>query len=243
MSTYLRASGAIIELLLFTTVVGLLVRNRWRVSLFFVLYVLFGLSVDGLVLIWPHRFYVPGVWLSIELAGAFLKLGIVLEIALRTFQRFQGARPFALLIGLLITGATCLAMTAVPLGSTAVAPVDIAITEFVPRLVNGVVWLMAATLGVARWYRVPVHPLHAVILTGLAIYLAICAALYHVFPTLAAVLGPDAAHACGIVIEASSFQAVAVWWAYTVSQRDGAAAIFHVETLPNLQLRGSSSCA
>jgi hypothetical protein len=37
---------------------------------------------------------------------------------------------------------------------------------------SGTIWLMAATLALAQWYRVPVHPFHAAVLTSFAVYLA-----------------------------------------------------------------------
>ena len=66
-------------MLLVAIAAGLIVRNRWRLSSFFLAYVLVGVAVDILITNWPERFYVRGFWISVELTKALLKLGIVLE--------------------------------------------------------------------------------------------------------------------------------------------------------------------
>src|SRR5262249_26227250 len=38
---------------------------------------------------------------------------------------------------------------------------------------NGTIWMMALTLALAQWYRVPVHPFHSGILVGLVLYNAV----------------------------------------------------------------------
>jgi len=240
MSAYQHASVAVIEVLLVAIAAGLIARNRWRLSAFFLAYVLFGVAVDILITNWPERFYVRSFWISVELTAAFLKLGLVLEVAWQTFRAFPGAQSVALRIVLTILTTTSVAVLAVPLARAGSTPADIALSQFEPRLVNGIVWLAAATLAVARWYRVPVHPFHSVILTGLAIYTGLCSALYTAAPHLDALFGPDAFQVWGGIVEASTFQALAAWWAYTAWRPDSRPIIAHAETLRNLTLRAPS---
>jgi hypothetical protein len=240
MSPYTRTSASLIEILLVVIAAGLIARNRWRLSPFFVAYLVVGLVVDILITNWPEHFYVRSFWISVELTTAFLKLGLVLEVAWQTFRAFPGAQSVALRIVLIILATTSVAVLAVPLARAGSTPADIALSQFEPRFVNGIVWLAAATLAVARWYRVPVHPFHSVILTGLAIYTGLCSALYTAAPHLDALFGPDAFQVWGGIVEASTFQALAAWWAYTAWRPDSRRIIAHAETLRSLKLRASS---
>jgi hypothetical protein len=85
-----------------------------------------------------------------------------------------------------------------------------------------------------------VHPFHSVILTSLAIYTGLCSALYAAFPRLDALFDPETVQFWAGVVEASTFQALAAWWAYSVWRPDSRPIIAHAETLRNLKASAPS---
>jgi len=220
MSAYQRIASVIDEILMLVVLSGLAVRGRWRVNLFFDAYVFVAAFVNIVVNLWPERFYEPGVWVGIELLGAFLKLGAVLEATWRTFRFFRGAQASALWAALAVLASTAVAASTVPLAATDSSPVDITITQFEPRLLNGVVWIAGATLIVVWWCRVPLHPLRAVVLVSLAIYSGVCSALYTASPLLNAWFDPDMVYLWRLVLEGATFTALAAWWGFAAWRPD-----------------------
>ncbi len=167
-----RALGVAASILLLVAAWGLVRRRRWHASVFFTAYLLFGGAVGLLQALWPQRFYTGWFWLVKETFYFVLKLGIALEVAWRTFRGFPGAQSHVRLVALTVLGATALLVIAVPVpaDSTGYDVYVKTVTELHPRVHNGVIWLMAVTLVLAQWYRVPVHPFHAGILVGQVLY-------------------------------------------------------------------------
>ena len=151
---------------------GLVRRGRWRLSRFFLAYVLFGVLSNGLKAFWPAQFYRGWFYLVAETVYLVLKLGIALEAAWRTFRAFPGARSNARLIACAVLSATALLVLTVPVRGSGYDVYVTTVTELHPRAFNGLIWLMALTLVLAKWYRVPVHPFHSGILIGLVLYSA-----------------------------------------------------------------------
>jgi hypothetical protein len=161
------------EIGLLVTAVGLVARDRWRLSFFFAAYVPVVLTCTALMKWWPERFWVAEFWIAKETIYRVLMLGMALEVAWRTFRAFPGARSASLKTALMILAMTAFAILAVPTISSVSNAFETALGQLHPRLINGTIWLMAATLALAQWYRVPVHPFHAALLTSPAAYLAL----------------------------------------------------------------------
>jgi hypothetical protein len=169
-----------------------------------------------------------------QLAYDVLKLGIALEVAWRTFRIFPGAgatvRRVVLLI-LVVTTAMVLA-----------APFDSSVSWFLtmsghiqPRVVNGTTWILAATMGLAFFYRVPLHPFHTGLISSLAAYLA-------VFGTLLRLEGLYgwAAQPYLNALDPAAYLLLTCWWARIAWRPDSEVALAHAEVLRKLELRAAS---
>lgn len=106
-----------------------------------------------------------------------------------------------------------------------------AVSLVTPRVQSGTLWLMAATLVVAQWYRVPIHPFHTALLTSFTAYMALYAALLTLINLHGWEITPYAE-----ALDNSSFALAACWWAHAAWKRQSSAATAHVATLRKLQL-------
>jgi hypothetical protein len=222
--------------ILFVVLVGLFVRGRWRLSFFFPAYVANALGLTLLIAIWPERFYTRASWLVAQTVVDTLKLGLVLEAAWWTFRVFPGAQSAArkVLVAVLVT--TALSVTAVPTAINGWDSYETALGQIHPVVNNGAIWLIVVTLATALWYRVPVHPFHAAVLTSFALYLAVLGALIR----LAVLHGFDQLRVYVGVLDQAAFTLLACWWAYIVWRPETPAARVWAETLGKLQFRASS---
>jgi hypothetical protein len=157
-------------------VAGLVVRHRIGVCLTFVPYLIAVALADLLVLLWPGYFYKQWFWLGSQNMNNVLRFAVALELTYRTFRAFPAARGtarFVLLLVLLATLGLVVGGTqdAAPVaGGPSLAPM---ISRVQPRILNGTIWLLTAVAALILWYRLPVHPFHKAILTGLVPYLLI----------------------------------------------------------------------
>lgn len=170
-------TGPVAALLSLGIVVGLAVRHRVGVCLTFVPYLIGVALVDLLVLRWPSYFYTQWFWLGSQTLVNLLRFAVALELTYRTFRAFPSARGtarFALLLVLLATLVLVVGGTrdAEPLQGGGASPGHV-ISRVQPRILNGTIWLLAAVAALILWYRLPVHPFHKAILTGLVPYLLI----------------------------------------------------------------------
>jgi hypothetical protein len=203
-----------VVVLLLAIVTGLLARGRWRLSVFFLIYVLNAFTFSMLVALWRETFYTRAFFLLFQVVFDIAKLGIVLETGYHTFRAFPGARSTVRKMHVGVLATTIVALSASPI---AVAGWDAAVTALAktdPAVNSCFIWLTVALLGTARWYRVPVHPFHVAVLTGLAFYLgALSATLY-----IAVRNGFDDLRVYASVIEKAVFTLVTCWWAYLAWQ-------------------------
>jgi len=130
----------------FAVIVGLIVPGRWRLSLFFLVYNAVGLAFGLLQFLWPERMVTGTVWILIQASLDVLKLGVALEIAWRTFRPFPGAVLVARVAILPILAVTTVVAIAVPLVGVPASAYETAVTQFHPRLLDGTIWVIAATL-------------------------------------------------------------------------------------------------
>ena len=156
--------------------VGLAVRRRVGVCWTFLPYLGAIVVADLLIRLWPERFEWQWFWFGKELLIHVLRFAVALELTYRTFRAFPAARATAralLLVVLLLTFALVVAGTGnlePPSGAPALAPL---ISRLQPRILNGTIWLLTGIAALILWYRLPVHPFHKAILTGLVPYLLV----------------------------------------------------------------------
>lgn len=224
------------DALVVVAVVGLAVRDRWRLSWFFAAYLASIVVRNVLLNFWPERFYFLSFWLISQSILDLLKFGLALEIGWRTFGPFPGAGSVARKAGGLILILTAIAAVRLPLASPHFTSTQTAITSFHPRLNDGTIWIMAAILVIAKWYRVPVHPFHAGVLTSLALYLLFFTSILRVFGER----DFETTRRYVNALDPIGFLLVACWWARIAWRSESDEDRIHMDTVKALQLRGAA---
>jgi hypothetical protein len=215
--------------LMTAVLLGLFLRERWRLSIFLVAYLLAGLVEIVLTSCWPERFWGQRSYMACQGLEDLLKLGIALEVAWRTFRFFSGARDVASGLAGAILALTAATALLAPVAAPNPDPYVIALTIVTPRVQCGVLWVMVATLAVALWFRVPIHPFHIVLLTSFVI----CLAFYLGLMTILA-SGFNQLREYVAVLGQVVWQLAAAAWAYAAWRPDGAPVEEHVAVLKRL---------
>lgn len=156
---------------------GILCRRRAHLCWTFVAYLATVLVCNSLLSFWPDQFYRRWFWILQQGLFDAFKMGIAVELCLRTFQAFPRASAAArrmLLVLLLLTSA---ALVGMPLSGVD----DRVLLEWHPRVVTGTIWLMNGLALLITWYRVPVHMYHKAILLGFVPYLLVFATSVSLF--------------------------------------------------------------
>jgi len=226
------AIGIAVDVVLAIAWIGLVLRQRWRLAWLFSAYVPVVVVCGLLQAIAPAQFFVAWFWMAKQVAYDILKLGIALELAWRTFRAFPGAQAAARPVLLAILGFTTVAVMAAPTDSSASELFLIASGQLHPRVLNGTIWLMAATLALAHWYRVPVHPFHAALLASFAAYLTL-------FGTLLRLEGLYgwAAQPYLNAVDPPAYLALVCWWAFLAWRTESPTVRAYTDTIRKLELR------
>lgn len=145
---------------------GLLMRGHARALRSFTVYLFVVLIAEFGVLLWPDVFWSWNWWVARQVIYSSLKLAIGAELAASLFAAFPGARRTAnaATFGLLLLTLVFLAVPTSGLSPTLISG------QLLPRLGNGALGVFVGLAAVARWYVVPLHPLHKSILTGFVAY-------------------------------------------------------------------------
>jgi hypothetical protein len=99
--------------------------------------------------------------------------------------------------------------------------------HFYPRIKAGTIWLMTASLVLARWYRVPVHPFRASVLASFVSYLGFAATLSWMTDSSPAM----AAHFAVLnAMDGIAFVVMATYWAFLAWRPESAHAVAYRET-------------
>jgi hypothetical protein len=175
-----RLIGLLANLLVVSLVVGLFVRRRHRSSWFFTTYLLTVVAAESALSLWPAYFYTRRFWVARELVHELLKLGIAVELSVKTFGAFPGARATAQRTTFLVLMITFAAVVSAPVGTPDYRELAAAL---LPRVINGTVWLFTAIGGLILWYRLPVDRFHKAILIGFVPYLLIFTFAMHALAT------------------------------------------------------------
>ena len=161
---------AIGEPILVTALVGLLVQGGYRACYSFTVYLMAVLVPDVMSIAWPERFHTWEFWMLKEIVHNLLKFAIALELAIRTFREFPGARATARTVVFLVVLLSLAGVLSVPPRHAELQ--DLA-SQLHPRILNGTIWLFTALAALILWYRLPVESLHKAILIGFVPYLLI----------------------------------------------------------------------
>jgi hypothetical protein len=167
--------------LLAITLAGLVVRGTWRTWYTFTAYVAIMAAFATGVRLWPHVYYVPEAWVVQQNVVNALRFAMALELALRTFSPFPGARSSLRLVLLAVLTAT---FAMVMLAAGGGGDYRRFLQELQPRLLNGSVLVFTAIAGLILWYRLPVAALHKSILLAYVPYLLFQLVYLHVLVAL-----------------------------------------------------------
>lgn len=159
---------------------GVALRARFRVSRCFTLYLAACLVGNVTVTVWPSVFFTSSWWLARSMVYHGLRLATALELVYWTFSAMPGAHRTARRVLLTILGLTFVSLVFLPDGGGEESVRLI----LLPRMMNGAIWLFAATVGVSLLYHVPVHPWHRAIMTGFAAYLTVFTVLQRLMAEL-----------------------------------------------------------
>ena len=208
---------------------GLIRRRRYSLSLVFVAYVIAVLVSDVLIMSRPQIFY--QLWFYIAKQGVIdaLKLGFVLEIAFRTFRVFPGARRSASLVVAVILGLGSVSL----LGTSWALGGHASLGSFEPRVGQAVLWTIVATLALARFYNVPVHPFHRNLLLVLGLYQTFFGGVFSYFATTPLAVILEFVNKVGPV----AYLLAVSWWLYFVWQPETAAMRDHTELVKRVEQR------
>jgi hypothetical protein len=148
-------------LALAVVVAGVLARRRYRDWFFFALFLTVTLASAVMIGAWPGRFYTHDFWQAKETALNFLRFGMALELAYRTFRAFPGALAtlrWTLLFVLVVTFVAVVAVSGSGIDFRSF------MVELQPRVLNGTIWLFVAIAALILWYRLPVQAFHKAVL-------------------------------------------------------------------------------
>src|SRR2546428_7471497 len=120
---------------------GVFARRRYRIWLFFPLFLAVSLVCTVMMLFWPRVFYTRDFWQGKENALNLLRFAMALELAYRTFRAFPGALATLRWVLLLVLVTTLLAVLAVSGGGN---DFQSFMADLQPRVLNGSIWVFTA---------------------------------------------------------------------------------------------------
>jgi hypothetical protein len=156
---------------------GILCRRRAPLCWTFVAYLLTVLVFNSLFTFWPEHFFKRWIWILHGGILDALRMGIAVELSLRTFQAFPNASATARRMLLVLLLATSAALVGMPLRAID----NRVLLEWHPRVLTGTIWLMTGLALLITWYRVPLHAYHKAILLGFVPYLLVFATAVSLF--------------------------------------------------------------
>lgn len=158
--------GHAVKVVLVAALFGLYARGRSGRCLAIVAYLWAALIGNSLTTFWPDVFFNYEFWMRRQALFDVLKLLVGVEVALRAFRVFPGARA---------TWERLLAASVV-IGTTAGfwflprdAPYSV-LFEHQPQIIAATVWLFTLTSLVIVHYRIPIDPWHRAILLAFVPY-------------------------------------------------------------------------
>lgn len=206
-------------LLLLVVLAGLVRRRLYRLCYSFPAYLAAVWLGDFLILMSPARFYTWTFWIIKESLYAALKLAVALEIVGLAYQAFPHARSKVrvLVLGVLVVLLALLLMMPLPVAN------DIAgiAREQLSRVANGTAFVYCAVWGLVLWYRLPLHPLHRAIISGLVAYMVVFATA----ATVTLAVARDIRAATNAV-EATAWALLLLYWSWVVWRKQPSSSDF-----------------
>lgn len=196
--------GHAVKVAIVATLIGLYVTGRSRRCYSLVAYLWVALIGNCLTTFWPSVFFNLDFWVRRQALFDVLKLAIGVEVAVRAFAAFPGARAaWDRLVAIAMVVGTTIVVVSVPH-----APTEGILFARQPHIVAATVWLFTITALVIVYYRIPVDPWHRAILLGLTPYQAI----FTTVVTMMAQLGAPTFPGLGI-IDSGAYLLMMGWWA------------------------------
>lgn len=149
--------------ILLASLVGRSLVTRCRAFAVYVGTVLVG---DGSAMVWPDAFFTHNWFVARQATYTVLKFVISTELVRLMFGAFPGAARAAKATLLTVLSLTLFSLVFVPYSGGS-RPV---LEDLIPRAGNGALWAMVGLGAIARWFFVPLHPLHKAILGGFVVW-------------------------------------------------------------------------
>lgn len=150
---------------------GLVARRKVEACWLFPAYLASAVACHASVVVAPERFWNWGFWAATDVVHTALRMGIALEITLRTFRPFPRGLHHMRVALLFVMLATAIAVVMYPREYGDAFELSLV----VGRVSYGVAIMFTAFLLVVRHYGVPVDPLHRAIAAGFAVASALLA--------------------------------------------------------------------
>ena len=151
---------------------GVLVRRRSHRALSLLVYLAAATVLQGLRLSWRELALRWDYWAVKELLLRALMAVVALEIGARVFATLGRARRCAAAMWAAVCVGTAVTVWEAPgvaVGEAMSWP-QVLVVEVLPRIAVGAAFLSLSVLAVTAWYRVPLDPLHRVLLFGVAAF-------------------------------------------------------------------------
>lgn len=189
---------------------GVLVRDKARPSLLFLMYLVSVAMVGVFGALWPTRFWDWAFWAAGGAVQAALRIGVAFEITHKTFRVYPRAYARVRVLVALALLVVLLVVVTVPrrFGDA------YELARVIERASYGTGFLFLAYLGTARYYGIPLDPFHRAIATGFGIITVLVGSaslLWRFDPAFG--LGRD-------FIVKTAYPCVLAWWLVSAWRRD-----------------------
>lgn len=203
--------GHAVKVLLVAALAGLYLRGRSGRCLAIVAYLWAALLGNALTTFWPDIFFNYEFWMRRQALFDVLKLLVGVEVALRAFRIFPGARAtWERLLAASVVVATTLGFWFLPRE----APYGVLFAHQ-PQIIAGTVWLFTITSLVIVHYRIPIDPWHRAILLSFVPYQLVFTIVLTTIRSLGVSLHPAMSF-----LDSAAYLVLIAYWAQTAWRRE-----------------------
>jgi hypothetical protein len=203
--------GHAVKVVLVLALVGLYARGRSGRCHAMVAYLWAALLGNALTTFWPDIFFNYAFWMRRQALFDVLKLLIGVEIALRAFRVFPGARAaWESLLAASVLIATTFGFWFLPRD----APYGVVFVHQ-PQIIAASVWLFTITSLVIVHYRIPIDPWHRAILLAFVPYLLVFTTVLTAMNNLGVAIDP----AMGF-LDSAAYLVLVAYWAQAAWRRE-----------------------
>jgi hypothetical protein len=203
--------GHAVKVVLVAALVGLYMRGRSGRCLAIVAYLWAALLGNSLTTFWPEVFFNYEFWMRRQALFDVLKLLVGVEVALRAFRIFPGARAtWEGLLAASIVVATTFGFWFLPRD-----PPYGVLFAHQPQIIAGTVWLFTVTSLVIVHYRIPIDPWHRAILLSFVPYQLVFTTVLTTIKSLGVSLHPAMSF-----LDSAAYLVLVAYWAQTAWRRE-----------------------